>query len=100
VASSDKGGQVALWAVDYSPDGDAGSSSGAPDGGEGEDFVGVVKFSPHSEYVSALAWLGRGRGAKLLSSSYDGSVRLLDVEKGVPPGGGSGGGCCFKACLL
>ncbi|GBF91590.1 hypothetical protein Rsub_04330 [Raphidocelis subcapitata] len=84
VASSDKGGRVALWAVDYSPDAadGGGADGGKAEGDGGGGFDGVLSFAPHTEYVSALAWLGRGGGAKLMSASYDGSARLLDAEKG------------------
>jgi hypothetical protein len=38
--------------------------------------------SPHSQYVSGLAWAG----TRLLTCSYDGGVRCLDVEAGVQVG--------------
>ena len=38
---------------------------------------------PH-RYVSGLRWAGgSGRGAALFTASYDGSLRHLDVERGI-----------------
>jgi len=82
IAASDKTGQVALWSVDYQSEREG--SSTAEEGGEGQGgtFEGIVRFEAHRQYVSAMRWVGSGLGAKLMSASYDGSVRLLDVEKG------------------
>lgn len=51
----------------------------------GSSCDGVAAFAPHSDYVSSLAWLDGG--ARLLSSSYDGTVRRLDVCSGARGGG-------------
>ena len=40
---------------------------------------GVHLFKPHTRPISTLAW--NESGSKLLSCSYDGSVRCFDVEK-------------------
>jgi hypothetical protein len=88
VAASDKSGQVALWCVDYDGGGGGGGGGGGDGGGgdvedgEGAGCDGILVFGAHREYVSAMRWVGRGAAARLLSASYDGSVRLLDVEKG------------------
>ena len=38
----------------------------------------------HHQYVCGLKWAGGGgRGAALFTASYDGSLRRLDVERGV-----------------
>ena len=40
--------------------------------------------NPSCRYVSGLRWAGgSGRGAALFTASYDGSLRRLDVERGV-----------------
>jgi WD repeat-containing protein 76 len=91
----------------------SGSGSGGGSGsGEGEDGGGgrrrstqqhdgddgVFQYDAHSQYVSGLRWVGHGASAKLLSASFDGSVRLLDLSRAAGPaaalaagGGGSGG---------
>ncbi|DBB11441.1 hypothetical protein WJX82_009846 [Trebouxia sp. C0006] len=56
------------------------------DKGEGEDLEmregdddGVLELAPHYQYISGLRWAGgRGNCAKLVTASYDGSVRMLD----------------------
>lgn len=40
-------------------------------------------FTPHYQFVSALRWVGGGNDCKLLSCSYDGSLRLLDASAGL-----------------
>ncbi|KAL6748385.1 WD40-repeat-containing domain protein [Haematococcus lacustris] len=77
LAAGEKSGQVALWKVDDTP---------LPGGPEG--FDGVLTFTHvHRKYISGLKWLGRGgsgaAAAHLVTASYDGSVRLLDVEQGM-----------------
>ena len=66
LAAADKRGNVGIWKVDE----------------EGEGFDGVVQCTPHSQYVSGLAWSSSST-ASLFTSSYDGSVRKLDAEKKV-----------------
>ena len=68
VAAGDKKGGVGIWRVNAE---------------EKEDSCdGVHVFAPHAQYVSGLVWGERSDG-QLVTSSYDGSVRRLDVEKGV-----------------
>eukprot|EP00897_Mesotaenium_endlicherianum_P009721 jgi/Mesen1/8778/ME000524S08064 len=66
VAAGDKEGQVGLWDVD--------AESNGPGGGDG-----VFAFQPHTRPVSGLAvpWQDC---TKVYSASYDGTVRVLDVE--------------------
>lgn len=61
VCAGDKQGYIGMWNVDDSSEGD-----------------GVNLFRVHGRPVSCLAWMNNGRS--LLSASYDGSVRWLDVE--------------------
>lgn len=62
LAAADKRGSVGLWRVDE----------------HDEEYDGVLSFTPHSQYISGLAW---DADASLVTASYDGSVRKLDVEK-------------------
>jgi len=62
VCAGDKKGYVGIWNVDKLG-----------------DIGGVHLFKPHSGAVSSLSWTSRGQS--LLSSSYDGTVRLFDVER-------------------
>ncbi|GLI61161.1 hypothetical protein VaNZ11_003447 [Volvox africanus] len=74
LAAADKAGRVSLWNVD------------AAESGPAEETDGVLMFSPHSEYISGMRWLGREAAigpCRLISASYDGSFRALDL-------GGSG----------
>ncbi|XP_061671177.1 WD repeat-containing protein 76 isoform X2 [Syngnathoides biaculeatus] len=64
MAAGDKYGNVGLWSVDDD---------------WGDD--GVLMFEPHSRPVPCLAF-SRTDPAQLLSLSYDGSLRCIDVEKG------------------
>lgn len=75
LASADKDGHIALWRADR-PSG-AEQEKGAAE--EGDDD-GVLLLKPHGQYVSGLVW--SSRGDKLLSVSYDGSLRSLDVARG------------------
>uniref|UniRef100_G3PVS7 WD repeat-containing protein 76 n=1 Tax=Gasterosteus aculeatus aculeatus TaxID=481459 RepID=G3PVS7_GASAC len=65
VAAGDKLGNVGLWKL----------------GGEGVDD-GVLLFEPHTRPVSCMAF-SRAHPTQLLSCSYDGSLRCMDVEKAV-----------------
>ncbi|KAM8893657.1 WD repeat-containing protein 76 [Spinachia spinachia] len=65
VAAGDKLGNVGLWKL----------------GGEGVGD-GVLLFEPHTRPVSCVAF-SRAHPTQLLSLSYDGSVRCMDVEKAV-----------------
>lgn len=62
--------QVGLWDVDH-------QAADSDDDG----FDGVLMFEPHRDYISSLKWLGPS-GAALMTGSYDGVVRRLDVESG------------------
>ncbi|XP_033973037.1 WD repeat-containing protein 76 isoform X2 [Trematomus bernacchii] len=65
MATGDKGGHLGLWKL----------------GGDwGDD--GVLLFRPHTRPVSCLAF-SRAQPTHLLSLSYDGSLRCMDVEKAV-----------------
>ncbi|XP_074467734.1 WD repeat-containing protein 76 [Sebastes fasciatus] len=65
MATGDKGGKVGLWKL----------------GGDwGDD--GVLLFEPHTRPVSAMAF-SKADPTHLLSLSYDGSLRCMDVEKAV-----------------
>lgn len=65
LAAGDKGGKVGLWNL----------------GAEwGDD--GVLVFEPHFRPVGCLAF-SRSHPTQLLSTSYDGSLRCMDLEKAV-----------------
>lgn len=68
--AGDKQGYVGLWDVDVPSTDDSGVSNNH----------GVTLFRPHSRPISCLQWLNNDN---LISASYDGSVRRLNVEKGV-----------------
>ncbi|XP_026234842.1 WD repeat-containing protein 76 isoform X1 [Anabas testudineus] len=65
MAAGDKWGKVGLWKLD---------------GGWGHD--GVLLFEPHTRPVGCMAF-SRAHAMHLLSLSYDGSLRCMDVEKAV-----------------
>jgi WD40 repeat protein len=103
LAAADKKGIVALWDVDYPSRSRAGAASaaaaGGGDGAEGEEDGGndghddgVFQYDAHSQYVSGLRWVGQGSSAKLLSASFDGSVRLLDLSRAAVASAGAAGG--------
>ncbi|CAJ1049007.1 WD repeat-containing protein 76 isoform X1 [Xyrichtys novacula] len=65
MATGDKWGKVGLWKL----------------GGDwGDD--GVLLFQPHTRPVGCMAF-SKARPTQLLSLSYDGSLRCMDVEKAV-----------------
>ncbi|KAK5873733.1 hypothetical protein PBY51_018745 [Eleginops maclovinus] len=65
MATGDKWGNLGLWTL----------------GGDwGDD--GVLLFKPHTSPVSCMAF-SRAQPTQLLSLSYDGSLRCMDVEKAV-----------------
>jgi WD repeat-containing protein 76 len=48
-------------------------------------FEGIVNFMPHYSYISGLKWsspTGSVSSSKLFTSAYDGSLRVLDPERG------------------
>lgn len=65
VAAGDKEGNIGLWNMD--------DSTGENDG--------VVGYTPHTATVNQLQF-HPARPSKLYTTSYDGTVRCLDVEKG------------------
>jgi len=71
VCAGDKKGYLGIWNVDQ-----YGNKQGGSGGTDG-----VHLFKPHTACVSTLAW--NQSGTSLLSSSYDGTVRLFDVNKQV-----------------
>jgi hypothetical protein len=59
------------------------------DGEEGFDGVLLLQ-AQHYQYISGLKWAGgSGRGASLFTTSYDGSLRCMDVQAGVSGGWGA-----------
>lgn len=76
------------------------------DGKEEEAFDGVAVFSHvHNQYISALAWVCDPSAAEsssitnhLLSASYDGTIRLLDVHKVGHKGMGVGTSWMHGSC--
>ena len=69
VAAGDKAGNLGLWSVD-----DASKAS--------EDTDGVVLYKPHSSTINRLMF-DHASSSKLYSFSYDGSVRCMDIVKGI-----------------
>jgi hypothetical protein len=67
--AGDKQGYVGLW------DTDAVITNDNPNQNHG-----VSLFRPHSRPICCLDWLNHGN---MISASYDGSIRSLDVERGV-----------------
>lgn len=70
--------QVGLWDINHTA---AEGTSSDSDNNNSSSYDGVLMFEPHRDYVSSLKWLGPS-GAGLLTGSYDGLVRKLDVETG------------------
>ncbi|CAM9236231.1 unnamed protein product, partial [Hapterophycus canaliculatus] len=67
LAVGDKVGNVGLWAVDEDADSDAAE--------------GVFEFKPHTGAVPRMTFDPLD-GNKIISTSYDGTVRRMEVEKG------------------
>ncbi|KAJ0256691.1 DROUGHT SENSITIVE 1 [Hirschfeldia incana] len=65
LAAGDMHGNVGFWNLDCQGDGD-----------------GISVFRPHSSSVSSLVFQ-QNSFSKVISSSYDGLIRLMDVEKSV-----------------
>lgn len=75
VCAGDKQGYLGIWNVDqYNTD-------TRDKKGKISTTDGVYLFKPHSRPISTLVW--NDGGSKLLSCSYDGTVRSFDVEKQV-----------------
>jgi hypothetical protein len=66
--AGDKQGYVGLWSVD------------AVSTEDNDNNHGVSLFRPHSRPICCLEWLNNDN---MVTASYDGSVRRLNVEKGV-----------------
>jgi WD domain, G-beta repeat. len=69
--AGDKKGYLGLWDVD--------ATCTESNGGSNGDMDGVYLFKPHSGAINSLEW--NKSGSKLLSQSYDGTIRLMDVQK-------------------
>ncbi|KAJ0231742.1 WD40 repeat-containing protein [Hirschfeldia incana] len=67
VAAGDKLGNVGFWNLDCDKD---------------EENDGIYLFHPHTAPVSSLVFQ-QNSFSKVISSSYDGLIRLMDVEKSV-----------------
>ena len=87
VASGDKEGHIGLWRVDQAETSSSVKSEGVKtendDDEDDDDDDGVLYYKAHGAYISHCKW---GQGAlrgKLLTSAYDGAVRVLDPERGV-----------------
>ena len=92
LAAGDKEGHVCLWRVDGARSTSSSSSIKTEiktehrdddDDDDVGDDDGVLYYKAHGGYISHCKW---GRGAlrgKLLTSAYDGAVRVLDPERGV-----------------
>ena len=65
LAAADKEGHVSLWHADREVE---------------HPTDGVFLFKPHLQYVSGLAWHAHHTRA-LYTASYDGTVRVMDVEQ-------------------
>ena len=65
VAAGDKKGHVGLWDIDASSN--------------NSDRNGVHLFKPYNTVASNLEW--NRNGSKLFTSSYDGSMRIFDVQR-------------------
>lgn len=88
VATGDKDGHIGLWRVEgggpvAAPAGTSGgnAAAAADDDDDGGVNDGVFLFRPHAQYVCGLKW-ARSGAPRLLSASYDGSVRCLDAAAG------------------
>jgi WD40 repeat protein len=70
VCAGDKSGHVGIWQT-------------AAEGSSEEEQERVHLFRPHSGAVCALQWTAASSSScsNLLSASYDGTIRLLDVEQ-------------------
>mmetsp|Transcript_1443 Transcript_1443/g.2640 ORF Transcript_1443/g.2640 Transcript_1443/m.2640 type:complete len:625 (+) Transcript_1443:121-1995(+) len=74
--TGDKNGYLGLWDIDATC-----TESGSGSGGSNDDMDGVYLFKPHSGAVNNLEW--NMSGSQLLSQSYDGTIRIMDVQKQV-----------------
>lgn len=67
-AAGDKGGNVGLWDVDY------------PTVEDDSGHEGVYRYHPHVSNVSRI-FFPEQNYHKMFTTSYDGTVRMLDLEK-------------------
>jgi len=75
VLVGDKGGKVGLWHVLHRP-----SAPSSPASASDATDDGIFMFSPHVRPVTRLL-VRPGNAAQVLSCSYDGSVRVLDLGR-------------------
>merc|ERR1719163_1453528 len=87
VGIGDKKGHIGFWSIDgipppplLPPSSSSSSSSLKTSSGGGGSSDGVFLFRPHTQYISGIHWLPAS-SSSLLSSSYDGTVRKLDLQK-------------------
>lgn len=71
-----KVGNVGLWTIGGQGNGDDDNKGAATAGADA-----VFQFKPHTGSVARLVF-DPTDGNKLISTSYDGTVRRMDVEKG------------------
>ena len=64
--TGDKKGEIAMWRIQG--------------GGGNEAEEAKSSFPIHSEYISSLQWLGGNAAHEAVTTSYDGSVRVLDLN--------------------
>jgi hypothetical protein len=76
LAAGDKEGNVGLWRAD-APE---SAALDAEDDADSDD-PWFCSFRPHAQYISGLRWTATG-ASRLLTCSYDGSLRCLDPEAG------------------
>lgn len=72
-------GNIGLWTIGGGDD--EGNNTDHNDNDNGNSNSGVFQFKPHTGSVPRLAFDPLD-GNKLISTSYDGTVRRMDVEKG------------------
>ena len=94
VCAGDKQGHVGIWNVvddedsrydnDPSPPNPKGSTTTTTQPTSTSHRDGIHLFKPHTGAVCAVQWTGgggNGSGHHLLSASYDGTIRMLDVQQ-------------------
>ena len=80
VSAGDKSGYIGIWHVQENVQVDDHNSGSQPT--PSPPNGGVHLFKPHGSAVCALQWTGGGTtttGTNLISASYDGTIRMLDV---------------------
>ncbi|XP_020580413.1 WD repeat-containing protein 76 [Phalaenopsis equestris] len=87
VAVGNKLGNVGFWDLDFG------------DGDEDEDNKGIYVYAPHSAPVSGIS-IHPSSMSKIFTSSYDGLVRKMDVEKETFNVTYSSENCIYSICQL